>query len=176
MERFGEHRVISRDPEELIESMAIEILRSPNFRSIRTVDGVQVTTVGTDHDVLLRVEGDTLAGIDLDGVDLGFAVLTNADLSYSSMQGTRLFGSKMCCVILTNASLRKADLSAADLSFARLINTDLSGAWLPGANLEDADLTGADIEGAMFHYCKWNEHTLWPNGIRRTMRLRHPRH
>jgi uncharacterized protein YjbI with pentapeptide repeats len=64
-----------------------------------------------------------LAGVDLQGAQLGGADLVSTDLSYTN--------------------LSDADLSDADLEYAYLIEADLSDANLNGADLTEANLSNA---------------------------------
>jgi uncharacterized protein YjbI with pentapeptide repeats len=71
------------------------------------------------------------------------AVLTEADFSFSKMQGADF----------TKASLQKANFSAADMKYARFRKSDLKLAKLLYTNLfegslEKADLSGADLSGS----------------------------
>ena len=78
---------------------------------------------------LLIIDGDSLRGAILIGVDLSRAILRGADLS--------------------GANLRGADLRGADLLDANLRGADLRGAILCGAIIRGVDLNNADLRGAI---------------------------
>jgi uncharacterized protein YjbI with pentapeptide repeats len=85
--------------------------------------------------VLLEVEADTLAGI-----DLAHAQLWGADLRSQDLRGANLSGAK----------LGEADLRGADLRRANLIGVVLEEADLRGADLREAVLLWANLAGARY--------------------------
>jgi len=82
-------------------------------------------------EVLRKITGESLAGVDLQEALLRYADLRGADL--------------------TGARLRMVDLCSADLSGALLCGADLRA-----ANLNGADLSGADLREAIIG----SEHSL----------------
>jgi len=66
-------------------------------------------------------------------VDLRYAYLRDANLSYAELSG---------------ADLRYADMRCADLSYAVMTGAELNGADLRYADLTGAKVTGADLRGA----------------------------
>jgi uncharacterized protein YjbI with pentapeptide repeats len=94
----------------------------------------------------------------LNGVDLGWANLREADLSLADLHGANLREADLRWANLREANLREADLHWARLHWARLHWADLSlanlreaglrEANLSGANLREADLSLADLLGA----------------------------
>ena len=85
---------------------------------------------------------------ELNGVGLCYAKLNNANLHYAELNGTDLTGAKLDGANLCDAKLDGADLSYAELNDADLTIAGLNGADLTGAELNDADLTGAGLNGA----------------------------
>lgn len=73
-------------------------------------------------------------GLQLQGLDLGGAVLSGAHLEGADLTGTRL----------VDARLVGADLRGADLTRAQLLRADVSGADWSGAALHETDLSGVD--------------------------------
>lgn len=110
----------------------------------------------------------------LQGVDLGFAnlsnarlffgdfrdaimfstILSNADMSETNLQGAIMQGTDLRGAILKDANMQDTDLETASLEGANLSGANLRGAYLLNANLQDATLTGAQL----------NEQTTLPDG------------
>lgn len=91
------------------------------------------------------VAGESLTGLQVDGVDL----------SKLSIAGAKLNGSQFRNCRLEDARLRGADLENADLRDCNLRGVNLRGANLKNCRFDKADLTeanldGADVEGAKF--------------------------
>ncbi|MDC3989117.1 toll/interleukin-1 receptor domain-containing protein [Polyangium jinanense] len=84
----------------------------------------------------------------LTGADLAGAVLLAADLTRADLYRANLHGADLNGAILTGAVLLAADLVTANLTGASLTGADLRGANLRGANLTRADLTRADLTRA----------------------------
>jgi hypothetical protein len=89
--------------------------------------------------------GQSLAGVNVDGawlegVDLRWANLQNANFRNANLQGALLDGAN-----LKNAVLSNANLTAASLESAFLQGADVEHARLSAANLKGADL--ADLVG-----------------------------
>ena len=79
-------------------------------------------------------------------------VLTGADLSYVSLEGTNLRGADLEGANLENANLENADLENvylenAYLRNANLYNSNLENVNLKHANLENANLGNANLRG-----------------------------
>ncbi len=89
-----------------------------------------------------------LMAVELGGVSLPFADLSNSDLSRANLNGTNLFHANLRKADLDRTSLKNANLKEADLSNACLRQANLTDADLRRANLSSADLTGADLTGA----------------------------
>ena len=89
-------------------------------------------------------------GMDLAGTDFSWALLYDADLSYTNLRGCDFNDTWF-----DRANLTHADLTGADLGVARFEGSDLSYATLKGAKLECAVfvgviLTGVDVAGLDF--------------------------
>jgi len=82
---------------------------------------------------------ETRIKIDLPGIQLNRADLSNINLNDANLNGANLSGAD-----LSNAHLHRANLSGANLS-----GTNLSGANLHKANLISADLKRTDLSGAL---------------------------
>jgi hypothetical protein len=98
---------------------------------------------------------------DLQGADLSFAALNNANF-----RGANLYGVDLRSGNLVHANFRDANLSTANLSYAKLVGADLTGAdletaaagnaKLTNANLSNADLTNATFRNADFSNANLN--------------------
>ena len=99
------------------------------FASVSHADIFQYSDCDGDGSLLLT-ELDAVPGVDLSGLYLWCADLTNANLS----------GADLLLAYLSGANLSGADLSDADLYEAKL----------EGANLNGADLSGTFLDGTIF--------------------------
>jgi streptogramin lyase len=88
----------------------------------------------------------SLAGCNLEGVDLPNIVLVGA-----SLQGDNLMRAQLENARLIGASMHGANLIGSELQNAFLGGADLEGAKLHGADLSGADLSRADLSGANLH-------------------------
>lgn len=110
-------------------------------------------------------ENANLRSMDLSGVCLRWAILTNCDLSYAKLSHADLRDATMRGANLTEAILRSANLSHANLQNAVLTEAKFHGATLTGANLSgvsannsifasatliDVEFDNADIQRANF--------------------------
>ena len=86
--------------------------------------------------------------VDLSGIDLRGALLTNVNLANANLR----------CALLSHCDLSDATLNGADLTFADLShavaigNANFKGATLKFAKLNSADLSGADLSTANLSY------------------------
>ncbi len=108
---------------------------------------------------LFRVdlEGENLAGANLQGADLlqvslqradlGEANLQGADLWEVNLQGAKLYEANLQGAKLPQADLREANLAVANLQGAFLARADLREANLPLTTLREANLADADLRG-----------------------------
>jgi uncharacterized protein YjbI with pentapeptide repeats len=87
---------------------------------------------------------------DLRGVDLTGAVLRDASLSRSNLEGAVLVRVDGNNARFTSAEMRGADLSGAVLVRADFTRADLNGAKFAGADLRRAQFFGADLRNADF--------------------------
>jgi uncharacterized protein YjbI with pentapeptide repeats len=113
-----------------------------------------------DTEVVSENPCTTLAGCDLQGLNLSSALFDGDNLTGTDLSGANLTDARMASVTLTDANLSGAtligafmsgsNLTGADLSDANLSNPDLSATYLTAlenANLTDANLTGANLTG-----------------------------
>jgi hypothetical protein len=101
---------------------------APDIQAILTVLGRRARTFGKGED----------EKIDLMGTDLQWATLTGAHLE----------GANLCFAHLENADLTGVHLEGASLRWAHLENTFLSDAHLQGADFFEAEMKGATLTGA----------------------------
>lgn len=111
-----------------------------------------------------------LSRVDLRGVFLHDARLTNALLRHANLARAQMTGVWLERADLENADLRQADLQRARLSdaslhLAHLQDADLRGADLRNADLRGANLQGAQLEGANFTGARYDDTTRWPDGF-----------
>ncbi|NDD67146.1 pentapeptide repeat-containing protein [bacterium] len=98
--------------------------------------------------------------LDLRGLDLSGATLTNANLTDAQLQDANLTDAQLQDANLTGAQLQGAILSGADLTGAQLQQANLTGAQLQGANLTGANLTGAQLQQADLTRAQMQDATL----------------
>jgi uncharacterized protein YjbI with pentapeptide repeats len=114
---------------------------------------------------ILQTTAPNFSGIDFQGANLKWIVLTGGNLSCTNLSQAQLGRAELNYTIMVEANLSQADLSyanlcranltraclaGADLSCAILIDADLTDADLRGARLTGADFTGAIVDGALF--------------------------
>ena len=102
----------------------------------------------------LLAEAD-LSDLDLNGINLGEADLTNAELYDTDLSNANLKMASMTEADFSGATLAGAELYKADLSKAYLNEVDLSETYLAAANL-----SGADFRGAKLHQADLSEANL----------------
>ena len=109
-------------------------------------------------EVLLIVNGNDLADVNLRDVNLRDADLEDANLRDADLTGADLEGANLIYANLRGANLRGADLRGADLIYANLEGADLEGANLEGANLEGTEnyysFTAYDTSKRIVHCVK----------------------
>jgi hypothetical protein len=91
--------------------------------------------------VLHTVDSESLAGVNLVGLDLREANLVDVDLTAANLREAKLGGAD-----LSRANLKDSCLIFAHLEFARLVDANLMS-----ANIFGAALDGTDIYRASFH-------------------------
>ena len=96
-------------------------------------------------DALAR--GDSLADVDMRGLDLTGVSFDNADLRHSK---------------LAECNLSRATFRRADLAGASLWHSDCKEAVFDEANLEEADFDFANIDGCTFRSAKIKK-AIFPN-------------
>ena len=138
----------------------IEIKTNPGLRRFK--QGVWTDGGG---ETLLCVLSGTLAGQNFSRSQLGHAALQGQDL-----RGADFSQSEMTAANFTNADLRGVNFQCTTLWFvnfsgARLDGSDFSEAFLPGAKLQGVDLRGANLATAELRHARYDEQTLWPEGV-----------
>jgi len=154
---------------EVIKSYISEVVTSPSIR-LQLINIAKVA-IPLKNLILMRNIDDKIAllkssgscifcdltqgnfkEIDLNGVDLRYAILIGANLSNANLSGANLryanlSGVNLSGANLTGANLDGVDLSNKDLTGANLRYANLSGANLNGVDLSDKDLTGINLSG-----------------------------
>ena len=121
-----------------------------------TQNKINTTIAGKKATDLVRIEGLQLLGLDLTGANLTDAYLRGANLS-----GAKLIKANLTNAILENVNLHDADLTEANFYKANLTNailteaclrqTNLTKAFLAQANLTEAHCYKADLTEANFY-------------------------
>ena len=119
-----------------------------------------------------------LSRVDIRGVQLDGATLTDTQLRHANLARAWLRG-----ITLDRSDLKDTDLRLANLAEASLVNVNLAGAYLDGADLCRADLRGADLRGADMRALHLREavltgaradaSTVWPADFDADERQRH---
>jgi uncharacterized protein YjbI with pentapeptide repeats len=117
------------------------------FLSEAFLDGADLSRANLSDAHLFKAN---LGDANLNGANLNLANLNEADLTWANLNDAGLIGTNLSEANLCEANLHGADLSGADLTDADLSGANLSGAKLPGANLRGA---------------KYNDLTVWPDGL-----------
>jgi uncharacterized protein YjbI with pentapeptide repeats len=112
------------------------------------------------EDPVLNLSGVGLRDANLSQLDLSDANLSGAVLRRADLHGTNLSDAILRGAELNHADLRDATMSGADLSEANLNFANLSGAVLNNADLPHADLSGANMSGAFLRYADLRESQL----------------
>ncbi|WP_413162395.1 Rid family detoxifying hydrolase [Capilliphycus salinus ALCB114379] len=97
---------------------------------------------------------------DFQGVELKGVNLNGANLSEINLKDADLTGAKLDGVNLTYAVLKNANLSASDLDKAKLMNANLESANLSQAYLRNTDFTGACLNEANFSQADFSNHKV----------------
>jgi uncharacterized protein YjbI with pentapeptide repeats len=134
-------------------SMPAQLL--PDLQAALTVIGRRSVEHESDFEKLNHG-----VGLDLSNLNLGGALLRNADLRRVGFKGTNLQGANLGNANLSRCSLngailKDANLYEANLSWADVRDVDFQGAvlmfaHLTSASLQRADLTGTNVGGADF--------------------------
>lgn len=98
-------------------------------------------------DAKIDLESSDLSGMDLDGVNFNYAVLSGANLSSTSMKHTQMIHATLNGANLTNAELAHANLTHASLIGANLAFSNLEDAVMPYAHLRKANFSAANLSG-----------------------------
>jgi uncharacterized protein YjbI with pentapeptide repeats len=113
-----------------------------------------------EEDPVLNLSGVGLRDANLSQLDLSDANLSGAVLSRADLHGTNLSDAILTRAELNNADLRDATMSGANLSEANLNFANLSRAVLNNADLPHADLSGANMSDAFLRYADLREAQL----------------
>ena len=114
------------------------------------VAGYDSSTSPTFSEIVTFNRCATLAGCNLQGLDLAGASLPGADLNGSNLQGASLQGADLAGAILRGANGQSANFTDVNLAGADLSGSNLNSANFTGANLADADFNGANLQNANF--------------------------
>ncbi len=98
-----------------------------------------------------NLSGSRLMSCQLNGADLGKALLVGCEVYDATMEGTRLAGAD-----LSEAEIMNSELVGVDLSWARLQETRIDGCTLRQCNLEGAVLTDAKLDSTTFVDCRFD--------------------
>lgn len=96
----------------------------------------------------LVLMGCDLAGLDLHGADLRFAILDNCKLARADMRNCELDHAEITGSTLEDADLSGAKLHRTDMQETRIQGTALTGADMTEANLSHAQMLGCRLDGA----------------------------
>jgi uncharacterized protein YjbI with pentapeptide repeats len=129
-------------------------------RKARVVQFLYEADLIKAEDPVLNLSGVGLRGANLSQLDLSDANLSGAVLRRADLHGTNLSDAILRGAELNHADLRDATMSGADLSEAKLNFANLSGAVLNNAALPHADLSGANMSGAFLRYADLREAQL----------------
>lgn len=141
----------------------------PSLIEIKTNSGLRRFEQGvwTDKggETLLCVLSDTLTGQNFSRSQLDHADLQGQDLHGADFSQADLTAANFTDADLRDTNFRGAALWFVNLHGARLAGADFSGAWMPGAKLHGVDLRGASLAAAELRYARYDEQTLWPDGV-----------
>ena len=90
----------------------------------------------------------------LNGANLDYARLVNADLFGVDLEKASLIGAKMQAISLSGASLIDTCLAITEMQGAKLVHINLMNAQLYDAKMQGADLTNADLTKSYLSYTK----------------------
>ena len=116
-------------------------------------------------ETLLCVLGDALAGQNFSRSALGHAELQERHLRGANFSQADLTAANFTDADLRHTSFQGAMLWFANFSGTRLDGADFSGAYLPGAKLQGVDLRRTNLAAAELRSARYDEQTLWPEGI-----------
>ena len=116
---------------------------------------------------ILNFSNMDLKGVNLTDANLSDAILINADLRTANLTEADLSGAILINADLRRANLERANLSKTDLSEAKLGGANLSVANLQGSILYGTDLSGANLGIANLSFAKLNNADLSGADLRR---------
>jgi len=112
------------------------------------------------------LENADLSNSFLNGANMNFAGMQNANFSHSSLDGINMNFADLRYAKLDNTGMKGANLNFADLKYANLQYAVLDGANLNFANLDGANMTGASLEDANLAFTGTSSSTICPNSNR----------
>jgi uncharacterized protein YjbI with pentapeptide repeats len=112
---------------------------------------------------------NSLAWLNLEGVNLVRANLAGADLTMANLVGANLVRANLTMANLMGANLVRANLEDANLEDANLEGANLERANLMGANLERANLEMVNLEGAYLVGSNVEKAKISPEVLRRIL-------
>ncbi len=130
---------------------------------VRPLSNLPVTATMTREEVIAAWErGESLAGVDLGGLDLSALQLDGIDCRDAILEGVNLSNSSLRGAVLDRAVLTGADLNGACLARAAMTACVAMGVTARGADFSKADLSQArferaDLHGVKLTKCKGNK-------------------
>ena len=128
------------------------------------------------RELLLQVDGDSLAHQNLSRANLSGADLQGMSLVFANLSGADLSGANLTHTFFNGANLSGANLSGANLTQTRFLLTNLQGVSLRHTDLRSTVPMGADLlranrlgwaglEPANFTGACYDTSTRWPTGF-----------
>ena len=105
-----------------------------------------------------KLSGLNLAGVKL--VDMPEGNFSGSDLTGAKLGRLNLAKANFQGAVLARASLGRTNLKRADFTGA-----DLRGAYLPQAELQGTVFVNADLTDTDFNKARFDESTVWPEGV-----------
>ncbi|MFB6123595.1 MAG: pentapeptide repeat-containing protein [Haloferacaceae archaeon] len=138
-----------------------ELLDGAELTGETLPEGIDLTGVSLRDADLSDADlyGATLRGADLRDADLADADLERGDLTRANCRDANLHEADLLDATLREATLRATDLTDAVLRGATLADADLEGAFLNRADLFDADLADTRLYGAFLATARINDGT-----------------
>jgi uncharacterized protein YjbI with pentapeptide repeats len=157
----GSHAGANARPDDAAALSRLEPLaiRAADVQAVMTVLGRRRVRVGDGE--ILQLPGVDLRKAALSEAELGSANLSGTDLSGADLQHASLRGANLEQADLRGAALVRADLDRADLRGANFRGANLQGTILTRANLADANLGEVILEGAKLEGANLQEANLW---------------
>jgi uncharacterized protein YjbI with pentapeptide repeats len=144
-----------REKAEQIEELQKRLVREAGSRSSNAtakaaVDRLRAEGWLTTGDSAALLKQANLANSDLQGVDLQYANLQQANLNGSNLQQSNLQYANLQQAYLNGTNLQQAYLGSANLRQANIRSVNLQQAYLGSANLQQAFLGNVNLQQANF--------------------------